>query len=567
MLKKSILTPVLSGVLAVSVVGSGAYYFMNQKNVDKDDESSSQSEDKDGKKAKKGTDVDIKVEDKELQAGLDKAVDKIGDVKDGVADQVDTVTKAMTGDLDFSYNSSLTFTPGDAITQQADIKSVAITASAKQKGEASQFTLSGLYDGKTLATANIIGDRSGGNVYAQVPELSSSYMSVSLDQLKAKLEEAVKAPMQAYTQRAAAAAAAAGGDSDQGAVAQAPDYKALADAFNSIDPEALEKDIGEYAQAIADNFPEGVDAEATKGTVDGVSYELATKTYKVTEADAVNMAKAVLEKAKDDDLIKDFLDQDVIKQTTGSQGSSDFVSEIDALLAEMDKDTEGDSEVISFDVMFDADGGFAGFNMGIDGEGIYAVVTKVDNNVVVDVKFDGGDDVNMTAAGVITDENDTLNGSVKFNAESKNNESGNMEMVYTLKDVKTTDDVMTGTVSLDVTADGKTVGLVFTSNSTKDKTDLLFSTTMDGVNLFDIAFILEQTDASDIDIPTDAFAIDLESGEGFDKYAATIDVEGFQNNIKDALGEELYNKILGTRNDVIDDDVITGDVLTAKKAQ
>lgn len=553
MLKKSILTPVLSGVLAVAVVGSGAYYFMDQKNADKDDESSSQSEkaDKDGKK---GESVDIKVDDKELQAGLDKAVDKIDEVKSGVADQVDNVTKALSGDLDFSYNASLTVTPGEVMTGEVDLKSVGINASAKQKGENSQFSVSGVYDGKTLATANIIGDRSGGNVYAQVPELSSTYVSVKTEQLKAVLEQAVQAPMQAYTQKASEAMAQQNGDDAVSAKAEMPDFNKLIEVLDTIDADALEKDIAEYAQVVADNFPEGKDAGTTNGEADGVSYELSTKTYDVTQADAIKIYKAVVEKAKDDKIVKDLLDNETVKEMTGSAGSSEYTAALDELLKELENVPEdADGEALSFDVMFDADGNIGGFNMDMNGEGIYAVVTNVGDDFVVDIKFNGGDDAQMTAVGAIKSENDTLNGSIKISAESKNETNSNFDMVYTLKDVKTTDDVMSGTMSFEATADGKTVGMVFTSNSTKDKTDLVFSSTLDGKSIFDIAFILEQTDASDITIPTDAIAIDLETGEGADKYAATLDLPGFEANIKDALGEELFNKIMGAGAKTIND--------------
>lgn len=551
MLKKSILTPVLSGVLAVTVVGSGAYYFVNQKNADKDDESSSQSQDKDGKK--KGSDsIELKVSDEELQKGLDKATDKIEVVKSSVADQVETVTKAVSGDLDFAYNASLTVTPGEMLTQEADIKSIALNVAAKQKGDAAQLTLEGQYGGQTLATANIIGDRSGGNVYAQVPELSDTYVSVSLEQLKTMAENAVQAPMQAYTQKSAEAIAEQqGGDIDESNV-KVPDYNALIEALESVDQEALEQDIAEYAQTIAENFPEGKDAEATKGEVDGVSYELTTKTYDVTEADAMKITKAVIEKAKDDTLIKDFLDNETIKEFTLSDSSA-FVAGLDEMLAEMEDNSVDESgEVVSFDVMFDSEGAIAGFKMENDGEGIYAVSTAVGDDYVVDMKFNGGSDADMTVAGVIKNENDTLNGSIKMDNKTSSGE-GDYNMVFALKDVKTTDNVMSGTVSFDATANGKTVGLVFTSNSTADKTDFVFSSSMDGKSIFDIAFTLEQTDASDIAVPSDAIAIDLESGEGTDKYAATLDIQGFQDHLKDVLGEELFGKIVGTGTNVIED--------------
>ena len=174
----------------------------------------------------------------------------------------------------------------------------------------------------------------------------------------------------------------------------------------------------------------------------------------------------------------------------------------------------------------------------------------------------------MTATGVIKNENGTQNGSIKVDSSSKNSDSGksnNFSMVYTLKDVKTVDDVMSGTVSIEATAGEQTVGLVFTSNSTKDKTDLVFSSTLDGKSIFDIAFTLEQTDASDITVPTDAIAIDLETGDGADKYAATLDLEGFEAHIKDVLGEELFNSIMGSSRQAIDDVQTITDQTTAPK--
>ena len=543
MLKKSILTPVLSGVLAVTVVGSGAYYFVNQKSADKDDESSSQSE-KAEKNIKNG-----------VEKTTDKVTDKVEEVKDSVSDQVDTIEKAMTGDLDFSYNASLTVTPGDAITSQVDLKSIALNASAKQKGDATQFTLSGAYDSKTLATANIIGDRAGGNLYAQVPELSSAYVSVSAEQLKQKLEEAIQAPLQTYTQEAQAAA----GDTD----IQMPDYNELIAALETIDEAALEKDIEEYLQTVVDNFPEGKDAANTTGTVDGVSYDLTTKTYDVTQGDVQKIAKAVLEKAKDDSLIKDFLDQDALK-SFGEISSAEYVNAIDELLAELENaESDADGETLSFDIYFDADGAVAGYKFNVDEEGMYCVVTAVDDALVVDVDFDGGDDMKMTMKGAIKDENDTLNGSIKvdgttttYDYETDKDVEQKFNMVYTLTDVKVTDDAMSGTLSFDAAVGDQSVGIVFTSNSTADKTDLTFSASMNNQKMFDIAFLLEETDASDITVPTDAIAIDIETGDGADTYAATLDLEGFQANLKSALGDELYNSIFGAEEYSYDDDFV-----------
>ena len=562
MLKKSILTPVLSGVLAVSVVGSGAYYFVNQRSAEKGD-SSSESQEADIKKA--------------VDKTANKVTDTVSEVKDSVSDQVDTIEKAMAGELDFSYNASLTFTPGEALTEQADIKSIALTASAKQKGDASQLTLAGLYDGKTLASANVIADRASGNLYAQVPELSSAYVSASGEQLKSVIQQSIEAPLKAYTEKAAEAAQQQGADIDVNA-AQMPDFNGLIDALGAIDQDALAEDIEGYIQAAADNFPEGKDKDATKGTVDGVSYELTTKSYTVTVDDAKNIAKAVLERAKDDNIVKDFLDNEAVSQFIDGASSAEYVEGIEGLLNEIEKaepESDTDGKMLEFDVMFDADGAVAGVNMEIDGGSFYEVVTTVDNALVVDVKFDSGDgDSVMTMAGAIKNDNDTLNGSVKIDAttmsydyEQDKDIPKSTTMVYSLTDVKLSGDAVTGTIGVSVDADGHNVAMSFTSNSTADKTDLLYTASMDSKKMFDIAFVLEQTDASDITIPTDAIAIDLETGAGSDTYAATFDLDGFQANLKSTLGDELYNKMFGAKDYVVDDTTpVTGTLTTTNRA-
>ncbi|MBQ6674968.1 MAG: hypothetical protein IJM75_02455 [Ruminococcus sp.] len=562
MLKKSILTPVLSGVLAVSVVGSGAYYFVNQRSAEKDD-SSSESQEADIKKA--------------VDKTADKVSDTVSEVKDSVSDQVDTIEKAMAGELDFSYNASLTFTPGEALTEQADIKSIALTASAKQKGDASQLTLAGLYDGKTLASANVIADRASGNLYAQVPELSSAYVSASGEQLKSMIQQSIEAPLKAYTEKAAEAAQQQGADIDVNA-AQMPDFNGLIDAIGAIDQDALAEDIEGYIQAAADNFPEGKDKDATKGTVDGVSYELTTKSYTVTVDDAKNIAKAVLERAKDDNIVKDFLDNEAVSTFIDGASSAEYVEGIEGLLGEIEKaeaESDTDGKMLEFDVMFDADGAVAGVNMEIEGGSFYEVITTVDNALVVDVKFDSGNgDSVVTMAGAIKNDNDTLNGSVKIDAttmsydyEQDKDIPKSTTMVYSLTDVKLSGDAVTGTIGMSVDADGHNVAMSLTSNSTADKTDLLYTASMDSKKMFDIAFVLEQTDASDITIPTDAIAIDLETGAGSDTYAATLDLDGFQANLKSTLGDELYNKMFGAKDYVIDDTTpVTGTLTTTNRA-
>ena len=89
MIKNKVLTPVLAGVLGVSVVGSGiGYYLVN----------------KDGDKTLKP------------EQTMDTMKLSLTQVEQTVNDNVTDVEKAVKGELDYAYDSSLKITFGESMT-------------------------------------------------------------------------------------------------------------------------------------------------------------------------------------------------------------------------------------------------------------------------------------------------------------------------------------------------------------------------------------------------------------------------------------------------------------------
>ena len=87
MVKNKVLTPVLAGVLGLSIVGSGlGYYFVNKDSNDGKTE---------GGKA------------------------KLTQVADNINNTLGTAEKAIKGELDFAYNATATVSFGEGFTEQA----------------------------------------------------------------------------------------------------------------------------------------------------------------------------------------------------------------------------------------------------------------------------------------------------------------------------------------------------------------------------------------------------------------------------------------------------------------
>lgn len=507
MVKTNILTPVLAGVLGLSIVGSGlGYYFVN-KNAD--------------------------------ESNSNKNNTKLSTVADNINNTLDNAEKAMKGELDFAYDGSVKVTFGDGFTELSgqSISPVSMNISTKQKGKNMGMDYSIAYNDNNLISMNAVLAREENAAYIQVPELSDAYLKVDSTEAETYLKDEMGIDFGSFD---------------------------TSDVDMNIDYEGLEKSLEEYEQVIKDNLPEGTEGEKVKGDIDGVKYELTTKSYTITGEDINKATIAVLEKAKTDTNFKSIYDQ-AMAETYGSMTTTydseysytppTYEETIDELITEM-KGSIVDSSSVDV-VLYYNDGEFAGFNMiPDDDEGELNVILLSDDDAeAVDINFDSGDGAKMTMYGAIKESDDVLNGSYDI---SVNDDDGtNVQVIFEVKDLQESDDSFKGTIRTDVnfvtTEESFSGWFEVTSNSTNDNTDLSMEVGANGKSVVTVDIEVKKTEASDVAIPSGKTYNALNDAE-MEEYLAALDLEGFESKIKNALGDELYAELFESSYDDYDSD-------------
>lgn len=507
MVKTNILTPVLAGVLGLSIVGSGlGYYFVN-KNAD--------------------------------ETNSNKQNTKLSTVADNINNTLDNAEKAMKGELDFAYDGSVKVTFGEGFTEMTgqSVSPVSMNISTKQKGKNMGMDYSLAYGDSDLISMNAVLAREENAAYIQVPDFSDSYLKIDGTEAETYLKDNMGVDFGSFD---------------------------TSDVDMNIDYEGLEKSLDEYEQVIKDNIPEGTEGDKLEGDIDGVKYELTSKSYTITSADATKAAKAVLEKAKTDTNFKSIYDQSM-EEAYGSMMTTvdpeysytppTYEETIDQLIASLETDDIDDSS-IDF-VSYYNDGEFAGFKMvpnGEEGE-LSAIMISTDEAEAVDVKFDGGDGNSMTMYGAIKESDDILNGS--YDISVKDDDGSNVQVIFEVKDLQESGDSFKGTVRTDMNfvSDEETFSGWFEmgSDSTDDNTDLTIEVGANGKSVVTVDIESKKTEASDVAVPTGKTYNALDEAE-LEAYLAEWDIAGFETKLKNALGDELYAELFESHDDDYDSD-------------
>lgn len=450
-------------------------------------------------------------------------------VSKNVKKNVDDAKKAIKGELDFAYDASVKVTLDKSLTGDVEIKPAAFTVSTKQKGKTFGADFGVKYDDKAIATLNTVIDRNGKMAYAKIPELSDSYVSVKADDAKKKIEDLASSNAQ---------------------------LKQVIDAFDKIDPEAagdvdfdtdkFAKSVEDYANTFKDKLPDGKDGDKLSGDIDGAKYDYKTTSYEVTGKQVSEAAKAVLEKAKTDDNFKKIYEQ-YTEQAKKASSSSDIPT-YDKLIEEAIKEigTGSDSDKAKIDIYFTDDDKFAGFKMSPDDKNdeLTFITVDADDACGVDFNFKDSKDI-MSFKGSVKTENDKANG--EFNLSVTENGKEELNGKATLQDVVANDDEFKGTIRIEGTVDGKTGYGELTADSDKDNKKLTFDIGADSKSLVKVDFECKTTNASDVKVPSGKTYNALDDDE-LQEYVKEIQAnsEKFMNNLKDALGDDLFSKFAGS---------------------
>lgn len=499
MLKKSVLTPALSGVLAVAVVGSGVGYY----NVFVKDKGDAGEE---AKKSGKNSKTAVLTVD-EAAKTLGTTLDKAQQVAKG---ETDTGCKAT-----ISYAA-----PTDGEIGQLGLKEISMSAEAKQKDKMSGMDYTISYGGTGLLTLNVVYDNNNETAYVRVPELSDAYLTGTA----ADIEKLVGSSLGAYT-----SAAGIGGSQDT------PDLSAL----ENYDFSALIEDLMTYGDTVKDNLPAPTDGEAYKVEKDGVSIELTTKSYTVTSADAKKVAEAIVEKGKNDSALKDFMSQ-------VGMDDSEYASMWDELNVD---DVDSEDKSVTVDLYYTGDD-VCGFKASTsDGEDFHMIVASDAKNIIVDCDMSSVDDSTFVMSGLLTYTDDTLDGSINVDADD---DGEKISMVMNYNSIKITEDSASGSINVTASKGGESVmDMTCTLDVSGNTGTVSYTGNVEGQNIGTLTVSVEETNASDITVPTGTM-YNFGNEEELQKYAESCDTEGWMNTIKSALGDELYSQIFGSTASVYD---------------
>ncbi len=516
MIKNKVLTPVLAGVLGVSVVGSGVGYYLVNKDSDKA----------------------VKPEQT-----MDTMKMSLTQVEQTMTDNVTDVEKAVKGELDYAYDSSLKITFGEGITTlgknagaKQSVKPVQIDTKVKQKGQNSQADITAKYNDATLISLETIYARDKNAAYFRIPELSSAYITATEEDLKKTFEDYAK-KMQSRT-----GAGSAQQDLNISKDLDLKNFGIKTPELKSIDSAKLEKSLKEYYELFKSKLPAKKDNGTVSGDINGNAYNYKVVTYTITGKQMQDALNAVLDKmAGDADLKKLFDDQMAASKAAARSKIKSYADFIAQLKKETAINSENANKTAAIDVYY-------------DGEEIVGGAVKYDNKSIAKAVLINKDTVNAIDIAV-TDNNGkelfkangaskltdgTISGTYTISANAANKTA--LNGTITLDKVVLKDDYFNGTVAISFNAPGKTggaqsFGAKITGNCTKDKKDIKFTIDTNGKNLMTVDFKQNKTEATDVALPTEK----VFTTSQLDQYKATCDIEGFKENINNALGTNVFS--------------------------
>ncbi len=522
MAKGSILTPVLAGVLGVSVIGSGvAYYNVYVKDSAKDENA------KNGKK-----------KDTSIALSVDEAAENI-------EAQIGKAQKIAKGEFDEGYKGTVTYTPpsGGQIGELG-LKGITVGAEAKQKDKMSGMDYSVAYDSTNLLTVNVVYDNESETAYVKIPELSDAYLYGTTEEIESWVNDNMGNPMDSL--KTANPIRGGGGDDfndviiedsaytetdplvvpTMSAATPAPDLSALED----VDFSALFDDLATYVDTVKENAPEAKDADDYTVTNGSESITLTTKRYTITNEDAKKVVNAVAEKGKSDTTINDFFSK-------MGMSSEDIDGFWNSLTEEFNSESD---ETVTLDVYYNGDEiqGLKATPSDDSGESIYYVMASDKEKLIFDCKVnvDGSDD--MTGSGLVTMKDDVMDGSLSVKSDE-------MEFTLTFNQLTATDDTLKGKMSIDGKAEEQTFNVNYEFDCSGNDSSITVSGSVAGEDIGTINVSTQQTDASDISVPTGT-GYKLSDEQQLQSYAESCDIEGWMNTVKGALGDELYGQLFGS---------------------
>lgn len=313
-------------------------------------------------------------------------------------------------------------------------------------------------------------------------------------------------------------------------------------------------------------------ANPLTGSINNYDYSLASKVYNITGQDFQNAVNAVADKAKNDGLLKSIAVQLGLTE-------NDYLEMINEAVAEVNDMRPSElAEKMVVTVYLDGET--------VVGLGFKDSETETRDIIIVNESFIGidqfyADEYNKNSViGGVSVNGNKLNGS--FNDVTSYADNTYTSEKTTLENLSFDNGILTGVIKIEnednlYEEEGVNKSTkIITSNSTSDKLDITLIQSDNGKETLSMTLTGEKTVPTDIQIPTEN-VYSMGNIQDIAEFAASSDLDGFMMNLKNVLGDELFEWLFGeipydpnidpdSKTDPVDDsNVDDSGVITVKK--
>lgn len=473
----------------------------------------------------------------------------VQDTMESLSVMFDSISNVMEGNSEFAYNANLNLKLSET---EFEVKPIDISAVIQQKNRKTSADLNVMYDSKSAVTLNAVYDHENEIAYLKVPEINNAYLSVKEDELY-NFGELINALFPSdddyeddynydddYNY---------GDDSQNDDSFNDSDYEDIGyedlnienilSILENVDVEALEQDIADYLELIETKVT-CVDGEPLTGSINNYDYSLASKVYNITGQDFQNIVNAVADKAKNDSLLKSIAGQLGLTE-------NDYLEMINEIVEEVNDMRPSElAEKIVITVYLDGEN--------VVGFGVKDSETENRDIIIVNESFIGidqfyADEYNKTSFnGGLSVNGNKINGS--FNDVTSYADNTYTSEKTTLENVSFDNGVLTGVIKIEnednlYEEEGVNKSTkIITSNSTSDKLDITLTQSDNGKETLSMTLTGEKTVPTDIQIPTEN-VYSMGNIQDIAEFAASSDLDGFMMNLKNVLGDELFELLFG----------------------
>lgn len=473
----------------------------------------------------------------------------VQDTMESLSVMFDSISNVMEGNSEFAYNANLNLKLSET---EFEVKPIDISAVIQQKNRKTSADLNVMYDSKSAVTLNAVYDHENEIAYLKVPEINNAYLSVKEDELY-NFGELINALFPSdddyeddynydddYNY---------GDDSQNDDSFNDSDYEDIGyedlnienilSILENVDLEALEQDIADYLELIETKVT-CVDGEPLTGSINNYDYSLASKVYNITGQDFQNIVNAVTDKAKNDSLLKSIAGQLGLTE-------NDYLEMINEIVEEVNDMRPSElAEKIVITVYLDGEN--------VVGFGVKDSETENRDIIIVNESFIGidqfyADEYNKTSFnGGLSVNGNKINGS--FNDVTSYADNTYTSEKTTLENVSFDNGILTGVIKIEnednlYEEEGVNKSTkIITSNSTSDKLDITLTQSDNGKETLSMTLTGEKTVPTDIQIPTEN-VYSMGNIQDIAEFAASSDLDGFMMNLKNVLGDELFELLFG----------------------